>query len=80
MAALGRQAGVGAAQVLAHLGVAHREALDVRLVDHRLGPGRRGGRSSSQSNASSITTHLRDRGGAVLVVELEVGVVVAVGT
>ena len=30
------QAGVGAAQVLAHAGVAHREALDVRLVDHRL--------------------------------------------
>ena len=32
-----RQPGVGAAQVLAHVGMQHREALDVRLVDHAVG-------------------------------------------
>ena len=35
---LGREAGVGAAKILAHLLVQLREALDVRLVDDRLVP------------------------------------------
>ena len=73
---LGRQAAVGAAQVLAHLGVPLREALDVHLVDDRLVPrrARAGGRPPSRS-AGRSTSDFGIASRVVLVVALEVGVV-----
>ena len=66
--------GVGAAQVLAHAGAQLREALDVRLVDHRLVP-RRAQRAVALPVEARVDHHaLRDRVGVVLVVALEVGV------
>jgi hypothetical protein len=69
--------GVRAAQVLAHVGVELREALHVRLVDHRLVPRRVGRRVVLPVEVRVDDDALRDRVGVVLVVELEVGVVVA---
>ena len=76
---LGGQAGVGAAQVLAHAGVAHGEPLDVRLVDHRLV--HRGVRRPVVLPVEAVVDdhRLGDRGRRVLVVALEVGVVAGVG-
>ena len=76
---LGGQAGVGAAQVLAHPGVAHREPLDVRLVDHR--PVHRRVRRPVVLPLEAIVDHdgLRDGERGVLVVALEVGVVAGLG-
>ena len=54
---LRRQAGVGAAQVLADVLVAAGEALHVQLVDDGLVPRPARRRSSSQSKRSSTTTH-----------------------
>ena len=53
-----RQAAEGAARSLGHLGMAHREALDVHLVDDRLVPGPLGGPVAPQVKAGSITWHL----------------------
>ena len=82
IAALGGEAGVRAAQVLAHAGMPLREALDVRLVDDGLVPrdARAATSSSSQSKLGSITTHFGIAARVVRVVEVEVGVVAAVGT
>ena len=69
--------GIGAAQILAHIRVALREPLHVRLVDHRLVP-RRAEQPVALPVERRIDDHaLRDRGGVVLVVGLEVGVVAA---
>jgi hypothetical protein len=62
-----RHAGVGAAQLLRHVGMQGREPLDVRLVDDRAVPGVRGLRSPFQSNVSS-TTMPRGMCGAVALV------------
>ena len=74
---VGGEAGVGPAQVLAHAGALHREALDVGLVDHRLVP-----RGAQPAVALPVEARvdddaLRDRVGVVLVVGLEVGVLLA---
>ena len=76
---LGGQPGVGAAQVLADVGVGHGEALDVRLVDDRVRE--RGPRRPVALPVEGVVDHdrLGHRGGVVLVVGLEVGVLVAVG-
>ena len=69
------QSGVRAAQVLANAGVAHREALDVRLVDHRL-VHRRVGRAVVLPLEAIVDDHaLRDRQRVVGGVHHEVGVV-----
>ena len=70
---LGGQPGVGAAELLGHAGMQLREALDVDLVDERLVPGRPGGRSSPQVKAVSITAASGANGGAVALVERQVG-------
>ena len=69
---LGGQPGVGAAQVLAHVRVAHREALHVRLVDDRVGatgcaaggrpPSRSPGRSPPHLGMASRRPRRRARG------------------
>ena len=76
---VGGQAGVRAAQVLAHGRVAHGEAADVGLVDHRLvpGPARRGVALPVEALVDDHAA--RHRVGVVVVVELEVGGVAAVG-
>ena len=74
---VGREAGVGAAQVLAHPGPQLREALHVGLVDHRLV--HRGAQRAVALPLEARVDHyaLRDRVGVVLVVGLEVGVLAA---
>jgi hypothetical protein len=75
---LGRQAGVGPAQVLAHLGMAHGEALDVGLVDDGVGE-RDLGRPVALPIEGGVDHHgLGHRVDVVLVVALEVVVVGAI--
>ena len=74
---LGGEAGVGAAQLLAHLGVQHREAADVRLVDHRLVQRRVRPAVALPVEARVDHDRLRDGVDVVLVVALEVGVLPA---
>ena len=71
------QPGVAAAQVLGHVRVELGEALDVQLVDHRLVPG--GARRPVVAPGEGRVDHRRQRGegGAVAVVEREVGLRVA---
>ncbi len=67
---------VGAAQVVAHLRVQHREALDVRLVDHRLVQ-RRVRPAVALPVEARVDHHRLGHGvDVVLVVALEVGVLV----
>ena len=75
---LGGEAAVGPAQVLAHVGVLHREALDVGLVDDRVAPAAAGRCVVLPVEAVVDDQALRDRGSGVLVVGLVVGVVRAV--
>jgi hypothetical protein len=49
-----RQATVGAAQLMGHLSVAHRVALDVQLVDHRVD--QRGVRPPLAAPVKSVAT------------------------
>ena len=74
---LGGEPRVGAAQIVAHAGQPHREALDVRLVDHRLVPRRVQPAVALPVEPRVDHDALRDRVGVVLVVELEVGVLLA---
>ena len=74
---LGREAGVRAAQVLAHARVLLRESLHVHLVDDRVVPRRRRRPVVLPVEARVDDDALRDRVRVVLVVELEIGVVVA---
>ena len=74
---IGGHPGVGAAQVLAHLGKGHREALDVGLVDDAVGE-RRVRRPVVLPVEARVDDHgLRDRRRVVGVVGLEVVVVTA---
>ena len=72
---LGGEAGVGAAEVLAHAGMAHREALDVGLVDDRLVHRRVGTAVLLPLEAIVDDDALGDRDRGVLLVGLEVRVV-----
>ena len=72
---LGGEAGVGAAQVLADLGVQAREAAHVGLVDDRLVQRDVGAAVALPVEARVDHHGLRDRAGVVLVVGHEVGVV-----
>jgi len=75
----GGESGVGPAQILTHVRVAHREAFDVRLVDDRVGE--RDPRRSVALPLERVVDYHRLRYGrrVVLVVGLEVGVLLAVG-
>ena len=65
---VGGETGVGAAEILAHCRIEHREPLDVRLVDHRLGPrrleadGRPPSRTTGRSRRTSGSPPRRPRG------------------
>ena len=76
---LGGEAGVGAAQLLAHLGVQAREAAHVRLVDHRLVQRRVRAAVALPVEARVDDHRLRDGVDVVLVVALEVGVLLVGG-
>ena len=76
---LGGEPRVGAAQVLAHVGVLHREALDVRLVDHGVVPRDVRRRVALPVERAVDDEALRDRVGVVGVVALEVGVLGVAG-
>ncbi len=76
---LGGEPGVGPAQVLANLGVTHREALDVGLVDDRVGERHPRRRVPLPVEGRVDHDRLRDRAGVVLVVGLVVVVLAAVG-
>ena len=69
-----RKPGIRAAQILADVGMAHREALHVGLVDH--GVGERNPRRTIALPEERVVDHhrLRHRGRVVLVIGLEVGV------
>ena len=71
---VGRQAGVGAAQVLAHGGVQLGEALHVDLVDEGLVPGRPRGAVALPVEPRIVDDALRDRVGVVGGVEHQVRV------
>ncbi len=73
--------GVGAAQILAHLGVELREALDVHFVDDRLVPGHARPAPVVAFPVERLVDddRLRDRGRVVALVDVQVGVVAAVG-
>ena len=74
---VGRQPRVGAAQVLAHVRVLHREALDVRLVDDAVGQRRVRRAVVLPVEARVDDDALRDRGRVVGVVGREVVVLAA---
>ena len=76
---LGGEPGVGPAQVLADLGVEHREALDVGLVDDRVGERRLGPPIALPVEPLVDHDRLRDRRRVVVVVGLVVVVGIAVG-
>ena len=73
------EAGVGAAQLLRDVGVQLGEAAHVRLVDDGLAPGRLGRPVVAPVEAVVDDDALGDAGGAVALVDRQVGVLIAGG-